>query len=197
MLYVRRRSEKNEQYFQEYFRTRDGEERKIRTPQNSQESTEGNTQETLAAEAIPARKSRATARFAKQKILAPRDLFLNPTCRGCFTDSIVEIAGKIEECPRAVNNHRYRIDWRKNNGQPLPAGLPPEYFQEYFPNTSESNSPYAQQFPSCGSLMKRSCRVSIFTKGQPRYTASAFRTTTAPSLLLVFQKFVRAQSTST
>ena len=46
----------------------------------------------------------------------------------------MEIVGKIEECPRAVNSHRFRIDWRKNNGLPLPANLLPEFLEEYYPN---------------------------------------------------------------
>lgn len=58
-----------------------------------------------------ANKSKPRARFSKRKILASSSLFLATAYKGFFPDSLVEIVGKIEECPRAVNQNRYRIDW--------------------------------------------------------------------------------------
>lgn len=110
-------------------------------PEFSQRSTGlGEGVDPEPANVTQPKRSKAKARFAKRKILANSSLFLNPSYRGFFTDQLVEITGKIEECPRAVNSHRYRIDWRKNNGLPLPANLLPEYFQEYLPNTAETKS---------------------------------------------------------
>ena len=83
-------------------------------------------------------RTKAKARFSKRKVLANASVFLNPTYRGFFTDNLVEIVGKIEECPRSVNNHRYRIDWRKNDGKPLPSQLSTDYLQEYYDNTAET-----------------------------------------------------------
>ena len=85
------------------------------------------------------RATRNKTKFAKQRVLATSALFLNPAHRGCFTDSLVEITGKIEECPRAVNGHRYRIDWRpKSKNRPLPPNLLPEYLREFYENTLET-----------------------------------------------------------
>ena len=100
---------------------------------------QSNTQESQSPVAFQAtRKSRERFSFAKQKLIGTRSLFLKSNCRGCFPDHLVEIVGRIEECPRAVNSHRFRIDWRKNNGHPLPPNLLPEFLEEYYPNNFET-----------------------------------------------------------
>ena len=56
-------------------------------------------------------KSKPKFTYSKKKLLANSSVFLRPSYRGLFTDNIVEIVGKITECPRKVNQHRYRVDW--------------------------------------------------------------------------------------
>ena len=85
------------------------------------ESVEESQQPTAVAAvppATPANTSKPKPRFSKRKLLANRSLFLNPSYRGFFADELVEVVGKIAECPRKVNQNRYRVDWRRNDGKP-------------------------------------------------------------------------------
>ena len=90
-----------------------------------------------ATVAPPAKKSRRTVRYSNRYLLANSSMFLHPTYRGMFTDQIVEVVGQIKQCARASNGFEYRVDWRRNKGNPLPTGLDPSWLREYFPKDFE------------------------------------------------------------
>ena len=110
-------------------------EESLENPVESQPETQ--TQDSTATTTAPVTASRNKFSYSKRKLTGSRDLFLKDAYKGFFQDPLVEVVGKITECPRKLNNNRYRIDWRRNNGNPLPEGLQVEYLREYYENNEE------------------------------------------------------------
>lgn len=92
----------------------------------------------VPAAAPPPKATRNKIKFAKRKVLATSSVFLKPDHMGIFADTIVEVVGRIQECPRRSNSNRFRVDWRKNNNNPLPAGLREEYLREFYDNSPQN-----------------------------------------------------------
>jgi Transposase IS4 len=75
--------------------------------------------------------------FANRKLLASKEVFLDPLYEDQFDDPSVLLVGQVKECPREANGKRYRIEW-KNEGKPLPAGLQIKWLQSYLLSTKEN-----------------------------------------------------------
>ena len=97
---------------------------------------EGTTTAGTTDEGRGSRKSKAKFRYSNRKLLAPPEFYLDPRCRGFFSER-TEIIGQIKACARASNNNRYRIEWKRSGVAPLPAALNPVWLREWYPKEME------------------------------------------------------------
>ena len=77
--------------------------------------------------------SRTRRSFANRKLLATKSLFLRPEHMELFQDAEVEVMGRIVECPRRVNDYRFRVDWRpRGTRHPLPTDVEVPWLREFY-----------------------------------------------------------------